>query len=86
VPIFYPVVQALGVDPIWFGIFVVMAVEISLITPPIGLNVFVLKTIIRGTETRTIFMGVVPFVAMDIVRILLLLAIPALALAIPRTM
>jgi C4-dicarboxylate transporter DctM subunit len=86
VPIFYPVVQALGVDPIWFGIFVVMAVEISLITPPIGLNVFVLKTIIRETETRTIFMGVVPFVAMDIVRILLLLAVPALALAIPRTM
>jgi C4-dicarboxylate transporter DctM subunit len=46
----------------------------------------VLKTIIRETETRTIFMGVVPFVAMDIVRILLLLAVPALALAIPRTM
>jgi C4-dicarboxylate transporter DctM subunit len=86
VPIFYPVVQALGIDLIWFGIFVVMAVEISLITPPIGLNVFVLRTIIRETETRTIFRGVMPFVAMDIVRVLLLLAVPALALAIPRTM
>jgi C4-dicarboxylate transporter, DctM subunit len=86
VPIFYPVVQALGIDLIWFGIFVVVAIEISLITPPIGLNVFVLKTIIRDIETRTIFRGVIPFVAVDIVRVLLLLAIPALALAIPRSM
>jgi tripartite ATP-independent transporter DctM subunit len=86
VPVFHPVVQALGVDPIWFGIFVVVAVEISLITPPIGLNVFVLRTVLRDTDTSTIFKGLLPFVAMDIVRILLLLAVPALALAIPRTM
>ena len=60
--------------------------EISLITPPVGLNVFVLKTIIRDVETSTIFKGVIPFVLMDVVRIFLLMAVPALALAIPRTM
>lgn len=86
VPIFYPVVAALGVDLIWFGIFVVVAIEISLITPPVGLNVFVLKTIIRDVDTGTIFKGVAPFVLMDVLRILLLMAVPALALAIPRTM
>lgn len=86
VPIFYPVVEALGVDLIWFGIFVVVAIEISLITPPIGLNVFVLKTVIRDVDTRTVFVGVIPFVLMDILRILLLLAVPMLALALPQTM
>jgi tripartite ATP-independent transporter DctM subunit len=86
VPIFYPVVAALGVDLIWFGIFVVVAIEISLITPPVGLNVFVLKTIIRDIDTHTIFKGVIPFVLMDIVRILLLMAVPMLALIIPNSM
>ena len=86
VPIFYPVVAALGIDLIWFGIFVVVAIEISLITPPVGLNVFVLKTIIRDIDTQTIFKGVIPFVLMDIVRILLLMAGPMLALIIPNSM
>jgi C4-dicarboxylate transporter, DctM subunit len=86
VPVFYPIAQAMGVDLIWFGIFVVVAIEISLITPPIGLNVLTLKTIIRDIETRAMYLGVVPFLAMDIVRILLLLAFPALALAIPQSM
>ena len=86
VPIFYPVVAALGIDLIWFGIFVVVAIEISLITPPVGLNVFVLKTIIRDIDTHTIFKGVIPFVLMDIVRILLLMAVPMLALIIPNSM
>jgi len=86
VPVFFPVVTGLGVDPIWFGIFVVVAIEISLITPPVGLNVFVLKSIVPDVPTGTIFRGVIPFVAMDVVRILLLIAVPALALLIPSTM
>jgi tripartite ATP-independent transporter DctM subunit len=86
VPIFYPVVAALGVDLIWFGIFVVVAIEISLITPPVGLNVFVLKTVIKDIDTKTIFRGVMPFVLIDIVRILLLIALPIMALAIPNSM
>ena len=86
VPVFFPVVTGLGVDPIWFGIFVVVAIEISLITPPVGLNVFVLKAIIPDVPTGTVFRGVVPFIVMDILRILLLIAVPSLALVIPSTM
>ena len=86
VPVFFPVVTALGVDPIWFGIFVVVAIETSLITPPVGLNVFVLKTVVPDVRTETVFRGVMPFVAMDVVRILLLIALPWLALAIPSSM
>ena len=86
VPVFYPLVIGLGVDPIWFGIFVVVAIEISLITPPVGLNVFVLKTVIPDVPSTTVFRGVAPFVAMDVVRILLLIWVPWLALVIPSTM
>ena len=86
VPVFYPLVIGLGVDPIWFGIFVVVAIEISLITPPVGLNVFVLKTVIPDVPSTTVFRGVTPFVAMDVVRILLLIWVPWLALVIPSTM
>ena len=86
VPVFYPIVVGLGVDPIWFGIFVVVAIEISLITPPVGLNVFVLKTVIPDVPSTTVFHGVAPFVLMDVVRILLLIWLPWLALVIPSTM
>jgi C4-dicarboxylate transporter DctM subunit len=86
VPVFYPLVVGLGVDPIWFGVFVVVAIEISLITPPVGLNVFVLKTVIPDVPSTTVFRGVAPFVAMDVVRILLLIWVPWLALVIPSTM
>jgi C4-dicarboxylate transporter, DctM subunit len=86
VPVFYPIVVGLGVDPIWFGVFVVVAIEISLITPPVGLNVFVLKTVIPDVPSTTVFRGVAPFVLMDVVRILLLIWVPWLALVIPSTM
>ncbi|MEJ8570596.1 TRAP transporter large permease [Microbaculum marinum] len=86
VPVFFPVVIGLGVDPIWFGIFVVVAIEISLITPPVGLNVFVLKSIVPDVPTGVIFRGVMPFIAVDIVRILMLIAVPSLALLLPSTM
>ena len=86
VPVFYPIVIGLGVDPIWFGVFVVVAIEISLITPPVGLNVFVLKTVIPDVPSTTVFRGVAPFVLMDVVRILLMIWIPWLALIIPSSM
>jgi tripartite ATP-independent transporter DctM subunit len=86
VPVFYPIVIGLGVDPIWFGVFVVVAIEISLITPPVGLNVFVLKTVIPDVPSTTVFRGVAPFVLMDVVRILLMIWVPWLALIIPSTM
>ncbi|MFV0384230.1 TRAP transporter large permease [Paracoccus sp. (in: a-proteobacteria)] len=86
VPIVFPVITALGFDPIWFGIIVVMTVELGLITPPIGMNVFVINAVIRDTRLVTIFRGVMPFVLADILRLIILVAIPAITLWLPRTM
>lgn len=86
VPIFYPVAAAAGFDLIWFGIFVVLVTEISYITPPVGMNAFVVRTVARGVELGTIFSGLVPFVAMDLVRVALIVAIPGLALFLPSSM
>ncbi|MFD1798186.1 TRAP transporter large permease [Paracoccus aurantiacus] len=86
VPIVFPVVTQLGFDPIWFGIIVVMTVELGLITPPIGMNVFVINAVIRDAKLTTIFRGVMPFVVADIVRLVVLVALPALTLWLPRTM
>jgi C4-dicarboxylate transporter DctM subunit len=86
VPIFFPLVTSLGFDPVWFGIIVVVVVEISLITPPVGLNVFVLKGVVGDVSTGTIFKGVTPFWMVDILRLILLLAFPALVLYLPSQM
>ncbi|MEM8796617.1 MAG: TRAP transporter large permease subunit, partial [Pseudomonadota bacterium] len=77
---------SLGFDPIWFGIIVVVVVEISLITPPVGLNVFVLKGVVQDVPTATIFKGVTPFWLVDLIRLALLLAFPALVLYLPQQM
>lgn len=84
VPIFVPVVEGLGYDLVWFGIVVVMVVEISLITPPIGLNVFILKSMLPDVPLSTIFRGIIPFFIADIVRLLLVVFFPAIALFLPR--
>ena len=84
VPVFFPLVAHLGYDPVWFGIYVVCVVEISLITPPVGLNVFVLKGVLPDVPLRTIFRGVMPFVAADIVRLALLIAFPSISLVLPK--
>jgi len=86
VPIFFPLVTSLGFDPVWFGIVVVVVVEISLITPPVGLNVFVLKGVVGDVTTGTIFRGVTPFWIADLFRLALLLAIPAIVLFLPNQM
>ncbi|WP_421709448.1 TRAP transporter large permease [Algihabitans sp.] len=86
VPIFFPIVQSLGFDPIWFGIIVVVVIEISLITPPIGLNVFVMKVALPDVPTTTIFRGVGVFILADILRLVLLLLVPALVLFAPNLM
>lgn len=84
VPVFYPVVAALGYDLIWFGVLVVVAVEISLITPPVGLNVFVLRSVLPEIDLKVIFRGVFPFVVVDLVRLTLVFALPGLALFLPE--
>ena len=86
VPIFAPLVEGLGFDLIWFGILVVVATEISLITPPIGMNVFVLKGVLKDVSVKTIFKGVTPFWVADIFRIILLALVPGLALFLPSMM
>ena len=85
VPIFAPVVASLGFDLIWFGILVVVT-EISLITPPIGLNVFVLKGVLKDVPVTTIFKGVTPFWVADIFRLILLAGVPSIALFLPSMM
>ncbi|MGY6707053.1 MAG: TRAP transporter large permease [Rhizobiaceae bacterium] len=86
IPILFPVAMALGFDPIWFGIVVVMTVELGLITPPIGMNVFVINSLARDVSLQKIYAGVLPFVATDIVRLGLILLFPALVLFLPDTM
>ena len=86
VPIFAPLVEGLGFDLIWFGILVVVATEISLITPPIGMNVFVLKGVLKDVSVKTIFRGVTPFWIADIFRIMLIALVPAIALFLPSMM
>ncbi len=86
IPILYPVVLALGFDPIWFGVIIVMTVELGLITPPIGMNVFVINTLARDVSLPTIYRGVLPFVATDIIRLGLLIAFPWVVMWLPNTM
>jgi len=80
VPMFYPLVAHLGYDLVWFGIIVVVVTEISMITPPVGLNVFVLRSVLPDVPTRTVFRGVMPFIVADIVRLGILVAFPAITL------
>ncbi|MDP6926796.1 MAG: TRAP transporter large permease subunit, partial [Rhodospirillales bacterium] len=86
VPIFFPVVQSLGFDLIWFGIVVIMVTEISLITPPVGMNVFVLKTMLPDVSLWTIFRGIGPFFCADLVRLGLVVMFPQIALFLPAFM
>lgn len=86
VPVFYPMVEAMGMDLIWFGIMVVVVTEISLITPPVGMNVFVLRGVVPDVKLSTIFRGVVPFWLADVVRLILIVAIPSLSLFLPNTL
>jgi len=86
VPIIFPVITALGFDPVWFGVIIVMTVELGLIHPPVGMNVFVIKSVVKDVSFTTIFKGVLPFVATDIVRLALLIAFPAIATYLPRRM
>lgn len=86
VPVLFPIVTQLGYDPIWFGIFIVVAAELSYITPPMGMNVFVLRVVAKDVPVGQIFTGVTPFVIMDLVRLALLVMMPWLALVIPNSM
>jgi C4-dicarboxylate transporter, DctM subunit len=86
VPIIFPVIKELGFDPIWFGVIIVMTVELGLIHPPVGMIVFVIKSVIGDVDFSTIFKGVLPFIATDIVRLIILIAFPIIATWLPSRM
>jgi len=86
VPVFYPLITSLGFDPLWFGVIIVRTVEIGLITPPVGLNVFVIKGIAEDTSMYTIFRGIVPFILADICHLILLVVFPQIVTFLPSLM
>jgi len=86
VPVFFPLIVHLGLDPVWFGILIVVVVEIGLISPPVGMNLFVLNTMLPEVPTRTIFRGVLPFMIADCFRLAILVAFPIISLWLPSFM
>lgn len=86
IPVFFPVIMGLGYDPIWFGILIVTVVEIGMISPPVGLNLFVLNSLLPDVKLSTLYRGVWPFVVADVVRLGILIAVPGIALILPRLM
>ena len=86
VPIFFPVSQTLGFDPIWFGVIIVVVCEAGMIAPPVGINVFVLASMTKDIPMKDIYLGILPFLWADVVLLILLMAFPDLALFLPRLM
>jgi TRAP-type C4-dicarboxylate transport system permease large subunit len=86
VPVFLPLVLGLGYDPIWFGVLVVVVVEIGLITPPVGMNLFVIRAEQPDIAITTLYRGVLPFLSAGVVLIALLIAFPEIALWLPQAL
>ena len=85
-PIFFPIIMQLGIDPIWFGVLTVLTLEMGLISPPVGINVFIVKSVAPKVELGDIFRGVLPFWLMMVLAVALLLAFPQIVLILPNTM
>jgi tripartite ATP-independent transporter DctM subunit len=86
IPIVYPMVLDMGFDPIWFGVIITLVMEMSLITPPVGINVFIISGIAKEVPMYTIFRGILPFWFAMLVCIILLVIFPQIALFLPLTM
>lgn len=86
IPVFFPVVRSLGIDPIWFGIIVVICVELGLITPPVGMNLFVVKRIVGDIDIVTLYRGILPFVTVSILVLSIVIVVPQLAVFLPSIM
>jgi tripartite ATP-independent transporter DctM subunit len=86
VPVFFPIIVSLGLDPVWFGIIVIIVIEIGLITPPIGLNVFVVHSMVDGVTLGRVFQGIAPFFFASLIGLLLIVFIPSIALLLPSMM
>ena len=83
-PIFFPIILAYEIDPIWFGVLVVLTLEMGLISPPVGLNVFIVKSVAPQVPLGNIFLGVIPFWLMMLVCVLIILMFPQIALWLPE--
>lgn len=84
IPIFLPLVQEMGIDPIWFGILMVRTMEIGFVHPPVGMNVYVVHSLARDIPLMSVFKGIVPFLLADLAHVALLIAVPGLALFLPE--
>jgi tripartite ATP-independent transporter DctM subunit len=84
-PLVAVLIGQIGYDPVWWGIMMVVVVELGVVTPPFGMNLFVMKTIEPGLPLKTIFAGSLPFVAADIIKIVLLIMFPWIVLWLPKT-
>lgn len=86
IPVFFPIITGLGFDPVWFGVLIVTVIEIGMISPPVGMNLFVINALLPKVPLNQIFRGVWPFVIADVVRLGILVAFPAIALWLPGFM
>jgi TRAP-type C4-dicarboxylate transport system permease large subunit len=86
IPIFYPVVTTLGYDPIWFGVIIVLVTEMGVITPPVGINVYVVGGVARDIPLHIIFKGALHLLMAQLVTALLLILFPQIALFLPSFM
>ena len=84
VPVFLPIVLSFGYDPVWFGILIVVMVEVGLLTPPVGMNLFVIRALAPGADMAAVFKGVIPFLIAPFLLVVLLFNLPDLALWLPR--
>jgi TRAP-type C4-dicarboxylate transport system permease large subunit len=84
IPIFYPIVLGLGYDPLWFGVIIVLITQMGVITPPVGINVYVVNGIAREIPLQTIFRGVLPFLGALVLGTLSLIAFPQIVTFLPR--
>ena len=85
-PIFFPLAMSLGFNPIWFGILITRVTEIGLITPPVGLNVYIIRGVAKDVSMQTIFRGIIPFIIADVCHVALLIALPQISLFLPGFM
>jgi TRAP-type C4-dicarboxylate transport system permease large subunit len=86
VPLFFPVVVGLGFDPLWFGVIIVIVVQIGLISPPVGMNIFVVRSLLRHITIGQVFTGVWPFTAAQCILLAIVVAVPELSTYLPKFM
>ena len=86
IPVLFPIITQLGFDPIWFGVFCVMSAELALITPPVGMNVFVINAVVPDVPLNTIYRGTIPYVITVCVSVVIVVYFPQIATFLPKLM